>query len=109
MRANRRGVVLLLDHIERLSRARDIFTLLRALYQQFQADADQDGGDGAAGPAFVFVLASAQSLLGEAYLNGTGVRRDCRTAAAWLRKAAVQGDATARTLLGTIAPGGAGN
>ena len=62
MRANRRGVVLLLDHIERLSRARDIFTLLRALYQQFQADADQDAEDGAAGPAFVFVLASAQSL-----------------------------------------------
>ncbi len=58
MRSNGKSVVLLIDHVEWLTRSREAFMLLRALYQQFLAERDRDED----APVFLFVLASAQSL-----------------------------------------------
>ncbi len=58
MKQHGKSVVLMLDHIERLTRSREIFTLLRALYQQTLSDRDVDE----TAPLFLFVLSSINGL-----------------------------------------------
>ncbi len=52
--------------------------------------------------------AAAQSCLGWAYANGTGVLKDDKEAAKWYRKAADQGYADAQFLLGNMYHNGEG-
>ncbi len=54
------SLVLLLDHVERLGRSREIYQLLRALYQDVEAGRGDDGASDR--PFFAFVIASHQML-----------------------------------------------
>jgi hypothetical protein len=74
------------------------------------------GAGGADGPSSLASLeaaakrgeAAAQAALGDMYVRGDGVTKDCREAEAWLRRAAAQGHAGAQLSLGALHAEGCG-
>jgi GAF domain-containing protein len=71
MRVERRGVTLMLDHIEDMPLPADIFKELRALYQLTDADGDLDQDRGAGG--FTLVMSSTQAWRRGLYGNSSPI------------------------------------